>query len=257
MGTKTSVIYDRLCKIQRTIAENIDMNKSTPLSIEDILLVQLLSSGTVRIDNRGSRSEVMLDKITRIKNEIQNTNGFVFGPIQNDSTNSCNLILGELVDVRLHIKDVTQTTTLLKNIDIVVVPDSPVYREQAEKMWKNMTTTQKILSLSPNDIINTIFKMNTFKTRLGKVIPTEINTINDLVDVTDNDDFILMLSDDLAFMSATLNNIDEEGNPILDDSGEPVQDQKFYLISNDAKSEAPIQMFDYYDILLFYINDDD
>lgn len=233
-------IASRISNIKQIVYENINGHKRTPLCISDILLVQLLTGGAVKIDNRSVDSPIIYQKLLMLEENLSTMSNVIFSTAT--GTNGTNLLLGDLVDVALYsgTSDVVHTT-LLRNIDFLIVPDSEIYRSMQNTKLAKGSVCQKLLALNTSDIVDIVFKIKSFKSRMNSN-PTPIRCTDDLVDVTNEGDFILLLHNDLAFMVATIENDDGES------------EQCFYIISGRDGTTEPVQKQDSYAILGLYIS---
>lgn len=233
-------VKDRISNIISVVKNNIENHERKPLCISDILLIQLLTGGTVKIDNRSVDSPFIYNKLLRLESNLSSMSNVIFSNAT--GTNGTNLLLGDLVDVALYSGNSNPVhTTLLRNIDFLIVPDSEVYRNMQNTKLAKGSVCQKLLALNSSDIVDIVFKIKSFKSRLN-ANPTPIRCTDDLVDITNEGDFILLLHNDLAFMVATIENDDGES------------EQCFYIISGREGTTEPVQKQDSYAILGLYIS---
>lgn len=240
---KDCLIFERVSNIRRFVEFNIYNNERMPLPASDILLIKALTGGRLRIDNRRTDSPDLCEKLRELEAGLATAENVILS--KSRDINGVNLIIGDLVSVALKSALFGPVyTSLLRNISMLIIPDKEVYRNMQQTELKKGSVCQKLLSLNTEDIVEAVFKINTLKLSFNKEVKRTATTVcstDDLADLTGDDDFILLLHDDLAFMVAT----------IEDENGEA--EQQFYIINGKKEAFQSVQKLDDYSILSLYI----
>ncbi len=240
MNTVSENILERVTNIKNEIGSNVKNNKRIPMLMSDIQFIKAVSGGTIRIDNSCTNSPIIYEKLQRLEENLSKAGNVIFS--SSESLNGSNLIIGNLVDVILNANSQAITQgNVLRNIDLLVIPDREAYRNIRDTKLKKGSVCQKLLELKPNDIVDTVFKLYSNNIRLDGD-PTIIRCTEDLIELTNGDDFILLFNHELAFMVASIE--DEEGKT----------EQQFYLINGRKSAAEPIQKQEDYSILSLYIS---
>ncbi|MCD8157341.1 MAG: hypothetical protein LUD77_00135 [Clostridiales bacterium] len=240
MCTISENTIKRVTDIKSSIESNIRNNTRIPMHMSDILFIKALSGGKLRIDNRCTNSPVLYEKLQKLGEDLRAMGNVIFST--SDSANCSNLLIGDLVDAELYSGLYEPVhTTVLRNIDLLIIPDREIYRYMKNTQFSKGSVCQKLLELDSDDIVDTVFKFNSFKTRFGGK-PTAVRCTDDLIRLTNEGDFIVLLSDDLAFMAAAAKT----------EAGET--EEHFYLINGSRNAPEKIKRLDDYSILSLYIS---
>ena len=255
MEDRYTITLSRLTNIYSILYNNYKNVTANSVSIEDVLLVILLSGGNLEIDFKNVTTN-MLSKLSELIRSLKETTNIIY--TDRVSKNALG-ILGALKDITLipKIGSSIEASVLVDN-DYLLVPVK--YKSRVGEpdfiLDKDYPILQKLMSLDTNDIVDIIFSIYSYNIGVSKEKVRNFDDFNNIVQTSEEyyirsgntEGFILLLSNTMAFVATDYKPVDRE--EINND------EQKFYLVckGNNKISNQVRLITDPKPILSMYMN---